>query len=224
MSYFLHINTALEIAYVAFSQEDKIVVEFKNQVQKEHGAFLHPSIKEGLKNCGINIEDLSAVSVIAGPGSYTGLRVGMAAAKGICFAAGIPLVDISTTAWMVASVLHLDAMRFYPVIDARRNEVFTALYDENGNELLPPFTHLIQDGSFGEELEKHKTLFFGNGAAKCRSVIKSNNALFMEQNPAGSNEQALITQKRYAERKIADLVYCEPLYVKEFYTVGKSKL
>ena len=223
MNYFLHINTALENAYVAISQDDKVIVEYENSVQKEHGGFLHPAIKAGLANCQISISDLAAVSVIAGPGSYTGLRVGLAAAKGICFGAGIPLVDISTTAWMMASVLQEDAVRFYPVIDARRDEVFTALYDKKGNELLPPFTHIVREGSFSAELEKHLTLFFGNGARKCQAIIRNHNALFMEKNPAGSKEQASMTVRRYLDKNFANLAYSEPLYVKDFYTAAKRK-
>jgi tRNA threonylcarbamoyladenosine biosynthesis protein TsaB len=220
MSYFLHINTALEEAYVAISENDIIINEYSSGLQKEHAGFLHPSILKLLHKLSVKIEQISAVSVIIGPGSYTGLRVGLSAAKGICYASGIPLITISTTEWMVASVLQLNAERFYPVIDARRNEIFTALYDKNGIELTPPFAHILNDRSFIDTIEKFPTLFFGSGAGKCQSVIKHRNAAFLDEATAQSREQAQISVKKYAAELFADLAYSEPLYVKDFYTTA----
>lgn len=220
MSYFLHINTALEEAYVAISENDIIIDEYRSGLQKEHAGFLHPSISNLIHKLHITIEQITAVSVIIGPGSYTGLRVGLSAAKGICYASGIPLITISTTEWMVASVLQLDAERFYPVIDARRNEIFTALYDKNGVELSPPFAHILDNGSFTETVEKFPTLFFGSGAGKCESVIKHRNATFLHETRAQSCEQAQISVKKLAARHFADLAYSEPLYVKDFYSTA----
>jgi tRNA threonylcarbamoyladenosine biosynthesis protein TsaB len=220
MSYFLHINTALEKAYVAISENDIILDQYSSGLQKEHAGFLHPSISNLLHNLSLKIEQISAVSVITGPGSYTGLRVGLSAAKGICYAKDIPLIAINTTEWMVASVLQLNAERFYPVIDARRNEIFTALYDKNGIELTPPFAHILDDGSFIDTIEKFPTLFFGSGAGKCQSVIKHQNASFLPETTAQSNEQAQISVKKFAAHHFADLAYSEPLYVKDFYTTA----
>jgi tRNA threonylcarbamoyladenosine biosynthesis protein TsaB len=220
MNYFLHINTALEEAYVAVSENDVIIDEYRSGLQKEHAGFLHPSISGLLHKLSITIEQISAVSVIIGPGSYTGLRVGLSAAKGICYAKGIPLITINTTEWMVASVLQLNAERFYPVIDARRNEIFTALYDKNGIELTPPFSHILDDGSFIDTLEKFPTIFFGNGAGKCKSLIKHQNAAFLLETATQSCEQAKISVKKYAAEDFADLAYSEPLYVKDFYTTA----
>lgn len=220
MKYFLHINTALEDAYVAVANENQIIGELNSGLQKEHAGFLHPSIVTLLRDIAIKTYDLAAVSVIIGPGSYTGLRVGLSAAKGICFATGIPLINIPTTEWMVASVLKHDAMRFYPVIDARRDEIFTALYDKTGLELSPPFAHILQEGSFNNTVENFPTLFFGNGAAKCESVIKHPNALFLHKNPATSADQAAIALKKHLNGQFANLAYSEPLYVKDFYTTA----
>jgi tRNA threonylcarbamoyladenosine biosynthesis protein TsaB len=220
MSYFLHINTALEVAYVAISENDIIINEYRSGLQKEHAGFLHPSISNLLKRLSLTIEQISAVSVIIGPGSYTGLRVGLSAAKGICYASGIPLITINTTEWMVASVLQLNAERFYPVIDARRNEIFTAIYDKNGVELTPPFAHILNDGSFIDTIEKFPTLFFGSGAGKCQSVIKHQNAAFLLETTAQSDEQAKIGMKKFAAKHFDDLAYSEPLYVKDFYTTA----
>ncbi len=220
MNYFLHINTALEEAYVAISKNEEVIGEFKSILQKEHASFLHPSIIKLLHNFSLKVQDLSAVSVILGPGSYTGLRVGLSAGKGICFATGIPLINISTTEWMVASVLQINAERFYPVIDARRNEIFTALFDKNGLELTPPFPHILTEGSFKDTFENYLTLFFGSGAEKCKSFIHHPNTSFLTLNPAGSGEQAVITEKKFLNGDFANLAYSEPLYVKDFYTTA----
>ncbi|WP_336515965.1 tRNA (adenosine(37)-N6)-threonylcarbamoyltransferase complex dimerization subunit type 1 TsaB [Pollutibacter soli] len=223
MNTILHINTALETAYVAVSDNDQVLDEIINPDQKTHAAFLHPAIKEVLGRTGIPIAQLKAVSVIIGPGSYTGLRVGLAAAKGICFAMNIPLLTVNSLEWMAYSQRGNDFDFLCPMIDARRNEVFTAVFNKNWVELRPPHALILENGQFDKELETGKTLFFGNGAEKAKSFFCHRNSRFLVSNSATSNDQYHISMTRYLAGNFAELAYSEPLYTKEFYTSAGKK-
>ncbi len=219
----LHINTALEMAFVAVSDGRLILAEQKNPEQKSHASFLHPAIEQVLLTSGIGVNDLKAVSVIAGPGSYTGLRVGLSAAKGICFVCSLPLIMINTLEWMMTSVIGAGSDLICPLIDARRDEVFTALYDSKGIEIEQPHAHILTQLSFANKLTENKILFFGNGAEKTRKFIIHKNADFLAKNPASSQEQVQISLKHFESGRFSDLTYAEPLYVKEFYSTSLSR-
>jgi len=216
MSYILHINTALDNASVSLADNAHVIAERLSDNQKEHAAFLQVAIAEITSSAGIPLKNLSAVAVINGPGSYTGLRVGMSGAKGICFALSIPLITVNTLEWMAAACKK-EADLFCPMIDARRMEVFTALYDQEKIEVAPPTAMILEPESFKTVLETKKVLFFGNGAEKFSTLINHPNASFTPVFP-GTKELAEIAWNLYQERTFADLTYAEPLYVKEFYT------
>jgi len=221
MSYILHINTALETASVSLAIKGSVVSERQNGVQKEHAAFLHLAIDEMMQEAGIPLKDLAAVAVIHGPGSYTGLRVGMAGAKGICYALSLPLITINTLEWMVEACRNEDADLYCPMIDARRMEVFTALYNRSLEEIKPPTALILDAESFATELETNKITFFGNGAEKFATLFSHQNAAFKTL-VSGNIELARIAWKRYQESTFSDLAYSEPLYIKEFYTPTRA--
>jgi tRNA threonylcarbamoyladenosine biosynthesis protein TsaB len=221
MSYILHINTALETASVSLALKGSVLLERHNGVQKEHASFLQLAIGEMMQEAGIPLKELAAVAVIHGPGSYTGLRVGMAGAKGICYALSVPLITINTLEWMVEACKNEDADMFCPMIDARRMEVFTALYNRSLREIKPPCSLILQPESFSTELEKNKITFFGNGAEKFTNFFPHQNAAFKTL-VSGNIELASIALKRYQLGIFADLAYSEPLYIKEFYTPAKA--
>jgi tRNA threonylcarbamoyladenosine biosynthesis protein TsaB len=181
-----------------------------------------------MKEAGYDLRDLDAIAVSNGPGSYTGLRVGLATAKGICFALHIPLIILNTLEVMTVAVLNSGLtdtptnFLLCPLIDARRMEVFTALYDKNLNELLPQHAKIIDEKSFEKELAAGQVLFFGNGAEKCRSIITHPNAVFIT---AEHNAAAMIplAEKKLQAKEFADPAYAEPFYIKEFHMVPSKK-
>jgi tRNA threonylcarbamoyladenosine biosynthesis protein TsaB len=144
----------------------------------------------------------------------------MSGAKGICFALSLPLITVNTLEWMAAACKGEVADLFCPMVDARRMEVFTALYDQNQIEVAPPTTLVLDPDSFSERLQQKKILFFGNGAEKFSALISHPNAFFKSIIP-GAEEFAKISWNRYQESVFADLTYAEPLYVKEFFTTAK---
>ncbi len=236
MSLILHIDTAVLTASVCISKDGVLLAMTENKNQKEHADWLHPAIDKLLKSVSCKINDLNAVAVSNGPGSYTGLRVGLAAAKGFCFAQNIPLITLSTLEVMTVAILNtlipnlpagrqgspfLNPPTLCPMIDARRMEVFTALYDHNLKTILLPHALVIDDTSFEKELTVNKILFFGNGAEKCKGIINHSNALFetVEHNASFMIELA---EKKMREKDFADLAYTEPFYIKDFHA-GQPK-
>jgi tRNA threonylcarbamoyladenosine biosynthesis protein TsaB len=217
MSLILHIQTALETAMVGIARNGTLLAGRENPVQKEHASFLQPAIRALCQETGIRLRDLSAVAVVAGPGSYTGLRVGMAGAKGLCFALQIPLLSFDTLRWMAAAGTAIDARYLCPMIDARRMEVFTAVYTPGGETIREPFAETLDEQSFKHELEQGKTVFFGGGTAKFQPFMKHPNAFFTTLEP-GQQELASISWNLYQAGVFSDLTLTAPLYVKEFHS------
>ena len=217
MSLILHIQTALEKAMVGIAQNGTLLAARENAAQKEHASFLQPAIRELCRETGISIRDLSAVSVVAGPGSYTGLRVGMAGAKGLCYALQKPLITFNTLQWMASAGASSDARFLCPMIDARRMEVFSAVYTPGGETIREPFAAILDEKLFEAQLEQGKTVFFGGGTAKFRAIMQHPNACF-ESLEAGQQELASIGWNLYQSMVFSDLTLAAPLYVKDFHS------
>ena len=217
MSTILHIDTALDNASVCLSQEDAILGLRENPSQSDHAAWLHGAIAGLLENAKLPLRSLNAVSVTIGPGSYTGLRVGLAAAKGICYALRVPLVTCNTLEVMALSVREEATDLVIPLIDARRMEVFTAMYNRKLEELIPPHNLVLHPGCFGEALAGRAVLYCGNGAAKWRPYATAPEARFSDTRH-NATHLAVLAMARFRENRFADLAYTEPLYIKEFYT------
>jgi tRNA threonylcarbamoyladenosine biosynthesis protein TsaB len=218
MSYLLHINTALEKAHIGLSKNDVIIAERENSIQKEHGSFLQPAIKEICHETGISLNNIAAVSVVNGPGSYTGLRVGLSAAKGICFALDKPLICLSTLEWLAHPFNRYMTNIICPLIDARRMEVFMAMYEPVSLGLvIPPQAMVIDENSF-PELETQKIVFTGNGRNKLPERISAHPNSIFPTKEADLSNQVKMANMLYAEQKFSDLAYTEPFYLKPFYT------
>ncbi len=227
MSLILNIDTATDIAHLSISKSGVIVDSVTNKEQKDHGSFLQPAIQQLLKNNFISIQELDAIAISAGPGSYTGLRVGMASAKGLCFALQKPLITISSLE-IIAYAAILEAgtqtantgVLFCPMIDARRMEVFTALYTQQLQTLLEPNAMVIEQNSFANYLIENKIFFVGNGAKKWELICKNENALFSNNisNPLAMNK---LSFKKYENKDFTNLAYSEPSYLKEFFEGNK---
>ena len=219
MALLLNIDTSTKRAGICLAQDGRSLAMVENLEQKEHAAWLHVAVRQLMADTGFRMRDLQAVAVTAGPGSYTGLRVGMAAAKGFCYALGIPLITEDTLRVMAfaASEQLPEADLLCPMIDARRMEVFTALYSQDMTRLLPSTAMVIDENSFSDWLSDHKVSFFGEGSDKCKPIITAPGAHFVE---VGYHVGFLgiLSFLRYLQSEFTGLAYSEPAYTKEFYT------
>ena len=226
MSIILNIDTATEKAHVSFAKDGLILHAVYNGSQKEHASFLQSAIKELTIITGVKLADISAVAVTAGPGSYTGLRVGMASAKGLCYALKIPLITMNTLEILALSAIHFfsgngEPVLFCPMIDARRMEVFTAIYNKDLTICMTPSAVVLDESSFANQLLQNKILFSGSGFEKWKRICKSVNALF-EDISILPEAMSKYSAGLYFERNFTELAYSEPFYLKEFQTVIKS--
>ncbi len=226
MAYIISIETATPVGSVALHKQGKIVAVRESNDQKKHGENITLFIEEVVKEAGITLQQVNAIAVSKGPGSYTGLRIGVSAAKGLCYGLNIPLIAINTLEGLTAS----PTLKRYkekdfllcPMIDARRMEVFCALYDSSGNEIQNTQALVINDDSFSELLSQKQIVFFGNGAAKCKETITHSNAIFVNDIEASASEIGEIAYQKYKQQQFEDVAYFEPYYLKEFVaTVSK---
>jgi tRNA threonylcarbamoyladenosine biosynthesis protein TsaB len=222
MPLILNIDTATGTASIALAGDKGVPEVMMNPDQKDHAAWIHSAIDAVMKKTGHALRELDAIAVTEGPGSYTGLRVGMATAKGFCYALGLPLITESTLKVMAhaAYVQHRDAVAgalLCPMIDARRMEVFTAVYDEALKEIMPPGPLVLDAHSFEELLSKNRLIFFGSGSDKFSPLVQSSNAVFIESGYHAGHLGDLAMAK-FHTRDFTDAAYAEPAYLKEFYT------
>ena len=216
MGYILNIHTATETAIINLTAGDKILGTLCNYETKRHASFLHIAIKELLDQHKISVKELNAIGISLGPGSYTGIRVGLATAKGLCYALKIPLITYSSLELMAISASNSakDINAFYcPMIDARRMEVYTAIYDYHLQEIMSPSALIINETSFAEVLKEHTIYFSGSGSVKFRGLVKSANAIFMDEE-LSSISLAKIAWQKFREKKFENVAYAQPLYMK----------
>jgi tRNA threonylcarbamoyladenosine biosynthesis protein TsaB len=227
----LSIDTATDEASVCISQNGEVIGVLTNDNQKDHAGWVQVAINTLLHQKGVTMQQLQAIAVTAGPGSYTGLRVGMATAKGLCFALQIPLITINTLQVMAygaieqwrSEVEKLALPLYYcPMIDARRMEVFTAVYDEALNEIVGPKAMILDELSFKEELNNRSLVCFGNGSFKWQKVSRYPNVHFISEKIDIAKYLAKMATSLYLQQNFANLAYTEPVYLKEFYTYIKK--
>lgn len=223
MALILNIDTSTEVASVCIAQNGSSLAYRGNKQQREHAAFVHSAIEIILIETGLALKNIDAFAVTAGPGSYTGLRVGMATAKGFCYAFSKPLISINTLIVMAkAAVETLESFTLLcPMIDARRMEVFTALYDVALQNIMPPTALIVDEYVFDEYLLKGKVLFFGSGSAKLKGLIETRNAIFNEVQ-ANAKHLAILAEDAYQQKKFSNVSYSEPQYFKQFHSVAKN--
>ena len=221
MALILNIDTSLDTASVCLGNNDGVLQVAINDNQKDHAAWIHTAINKLLKETGFPLKSLEAIAVSIGPGSYTGLRIGLSSAKGLCYALDIPLITISTLKMIASAVKQNATDLICPMVDARRMEVFTGLYNRDLLEISAARALIIDETSFDTFLSSHKILFCGNGSKKLQNILSSPNASFIEIIPNASQLSDL-SQNCYINKQFANLAYSEPLYIKEFYTPGRK--
>ena len=213
------IETSTALCSTALIEDGKII-SYRENPNREHSSLTALFIKEMLDERGLKVKDCNAVCVSMGPGSYTGLRVGVSTAKGLCFGAGIPLLavgslDILTAQAIDENLLPEGCKYIIPMIDARRMEVYTAVFTTNGSQLTETEPKIIDSDSFAKELSEGPVLFIGDGAEKCRETMTNRNAFFIKAWPKASSMRNPALRE-YRAKNFREVAYFEPFYLKEF--------
>ena len=227
MARILLIETSTSLCSAALSEDGAIVSYVESTEPRVHASMTAPFVKKVLGDN--KVSDCDAVCVSRGPGSYTGLRVGVSTAKGLCFGGDIPLLSVGTLDTLafqaIGEGLLPEGCRYIvPIIDARRMEVYSAIFSPSGEQLRDVKSEIIDAQSFAKELSEGPVLFIGDGAKKCSEVISSGNAYFSQCCPKASS-MAIPAERSYKEKRFEDVAYFEPFYLKDFVaTVSRKNL
>jgi len=227
MATILCIESATPICSVALVQKGVVIRLQETDVLQSHAASLMEFIQDALVSAGFAVSAIDAVAVSKGPGSYTGLRIGVSTAKGLCFALDKPLIGIGTLKSMAIGMIRACqsseiSTLFCPMLDARRMEVYTALYNSTAAEIVPVSAKIIDESSFAEELKSHTIVFAGNGAAKCRKLLGYHpHVRFLNQEIVSAANMASLAKDAFSKGLFEDVAYFEPYYLKDF-IAGKS--
>lgn len=228
------IETSTELCSAAMASGGKIISYRESDRPRTHASLTAVFISEMLNETGMSIQDCSAVCVSMGPGSYTGLRVGVSTAKGLCFGGGLPLLAVGTLDTLVWQGITGEYFRnsqgdpdfryIIPMIDARRMEVYTAVFSPDGKQVTDTEAKIVDGSSFAEQLAEGPVLFIGDAADKCRTVITHPNAHFIQCCPKASS-MLVPAMAEYKEKRFRDVAYFEPFYLKNFVaTASRRKL
>jgi len=228
MAVILNIETSTSVCSTALTAEGMVLTHYENFDGKNHATLLSGYIKACLDFASERELKLDAVAVSIGPGSYTGLRIGLSEAKGLCYALNIPLIGISTLELMAASVMFNFELEpetlFAPMIDARRMEVYTAVYDFALSPLVRPTPLILDQNSYSNYLNCRKVAFFGDGSEKAKSIICSENAIFIPDIFPLAAYMTALSERTWCKRDFLDLAYSVPEYLKEFQATKPKKL
>ncbi len=231
MALILGIETATSICSVALVKDGKLLAIRESEGSREHSAALTGYITDVFFEAGLTYKQLDAVAVSMGPGSYTGLRIGVSSAKGLCYALDKPLIAIDTLkslAWQVLQLYIEQAKNLYnilfcPMLDARRMEVYTAMFDKDLKLIEPVNASIITEDSFSEFAGK-EIIYFGDGASKCRTLFESKTGFAFEDNiNLSAKAICMLAENEFEKGNFADLAYCEPFYLKDF-IAGKPRV
>ena len=227
MSCILNIETSTETCSVAVAQDGGIIFEKINNEPNSHTKYLAKFVEEALSFAESHAIPLDAVAVSSGPGSYTGLRIGVSTAKGICYGKNVPIIAIPTLKLLCVKPLLSDDIEdenalLCPMIDARRMEAYTAIYDRALREVREVKAEVIDANTYNEWLDKGLVYFFGNGAEKCKEIINHPNARFIDNVIPTAKSMLPLAELAIAKGQYEDVAYFEPFYLKDFVAI-KSK-
>lgn len=229
MSRIILIETSTPLCSTALVEDGKVVCERISDEPRAHASKTALFVSEMLSEKGLKVSDCDAVAVSKGPGSYTGLRVGVSTAKGLCFGAGIPMISVGTLDTLVwqaldGNMLPEGCRYIIPMIDARRMEVYTGIFTPDGKQISPTVAQIIDADSFKDQLAEGPVLFIGDGADKCKDTLTSPNARFIQCCPKAASMMHPAIDALETNR-FEDVAYFEPFYLKEFITtVSKKKI
>ncbi len=227
MSCIIHIETSTKVCSVALSQGEKLLFNRENHSGSSHAEMSGVFVQDAVAFARVNKLKIDAVAVSAGPGSYTGLRIGISEAKGFCYGANLPLIAIPSLEILAQGAIGsgYEVDYYCPMIDARRMEVYSAIYDRNLNPIREVAPDTIDEHSFATYLSKGKVLFFGDGADKCKSMLTSPNALFLTGVYPLASQMLTLAEEKYRKKDFVNVAYFEPFYLKDFMaTQAKNKV
>ena len=230
----LHIETATNVCSVALSKNGLLLSVQETSFKNAHSSVLTIFIEDVLKSAGIKLVDIDAFAVSEGPGSYTGLRIGVATAKGLCYSLDKPLISVSTlqamTAGMIlASTEHrvpstVHRTLFCPMIDARRMEIYCAIFDSNGVEIRETEALIVDENTFIDLSEENLIVIAGEGSAKCKPLLENRgNLLFIDDFQASAKYMISLAERKYSNNTFENIAYFEPFYLKDF-IAGKPRV
>ncbi|MFZ4581295.1 MAG: tRNA (adenosine(37)-N6)-threonylcarbamoyltransferase complex dimerization subunit type 1 TsaB [Paludibacter sp.] len=223
----LHIETSTNVCSVALSLDGNCIFLKKNMEGMNHATMLSPFIEDALQYLKKQNGKLDAIAVSAGPGSYTGLRIGVSTAKGLCYGLSIPLIAVSTLEIMTLAALAVNNKKnalYCPMIDARRMEVYAAIYNANGDIVRDIQADIIDMNSYSDILNESEVVFFGNGADKCKTTITHPNATFIDNIYPTAEFMIPKAEKAFNNSEFVDVAYFEPFYLKEFQTTTPKSI
>jgi tRNA threonylcarbamoyladenosine biosynthesis protein TsaB len=228
MIYILALETTSTICSVALFQGDQLLGISELQIEKSHSSHITVLVEQLLQNCQVTSSQLAAVALSGGPGSYTGLRIGSATAKGLCYALNIPLIEISTLHALAQEAIQYTPNAtnylFCPMIDARRMEVYTCILNSTLEEIAPITPVILEETSFQDILIENKIVFFGSGASKFQEIIiNSTNATFLPNIKPTTRLMGKLALQKYNQAAFEDVAYYEPFYLKEVYITKSNK-
>ncbi len=231
--FIINIETATNICSVTLSMGEKVLSFRESNVDRSHGSLLTVFMQEVIDEAGLKPGEINAVAVSKGPGSYTGLRIGVSVTKGFAYAQNIPVIGIGTLQAMVINALRnekvmeiqqqIPGILFCPMIDARRMEVFCAIYDKSHHEVSAVTAIVVENSSFDTVLASNHIVFFGNGSDKIRDVIRHPNAHFITDIHPSSRSMVPIALDHYRNNEFEDTAYFEPFYLKDFIATTPKK-
>ncbi|MFK8060392.1 MAG: tRNA (adenosine(37)-N6)-threonylcarbamoyltransferase complex dimerization subunit type 1 TsaB [Polaribacter sp.] len=223
MAIILNIETATKNCSVSIAKNGAILaIKELNNGNYSHAEVLHPFIVDILKEANLASTEIDAVAVSKGPGSYTGLRIGVSAAKGLCFAFNKPLISLETLTSLAHSI-SIEEGLIVPLLDARRMEVYAAVYNNQHQQIRDIKAEIIDENSFSEYLKEHKVYFLGDGAQKCKEIITHKNSVFIDDKFPSAREMAILSYAKYKKNDIEDVAYFEPFYLKDFVVIPEKK-
>jgi tRNA threonylcarbamoyladenosine biosynthesis protein TsaB len=228
MPLLLALETSATVCSVALYKGAALLGASELQIEKSHSSHITVMISQLLENCGVELKQLSAVAVSGGPGSYTGLRIGSSTAKGLCYSLDIPLLEVSTLYGLalqaIQAVPNPEKYLFCPMVDARRMEVYTCLLNSDLEEQLPIEPVILDEHTLETQLERQPIVFFGNGAAKFKSLKTGHtNALFIDSIQPSAKTIGQLALAKYEQQAFEDVAYYEPFYLKDVYITSPSK-
>ncbi|PLX13665.1 MAG: tRNA (adenosine(37)-N6)-threonylcarbamoyltransferase complex dimerization subunit type 1 TsaB [Marinilabiliales bacterium] len=236
MALILNIETSTTVCSVCLSMNGELLGIKESSEEKSHAKKLTIFIDDLLKDRGYNFDNIDAVAISKGPGSYTGLRIGVSTAKGFCFAKNIPLIAVNTLQAMANGIInkiHSDELKIehfkesilVPMIDARRMDVYSAFFNPKGVFVRDVKAEIIEEDSYTDVLNKKKMFFFGDGSEKIHDIIKHKNAFFIENVNPSSKDMLKLSEQAYKNKDFEDVAYFEPFYLKDFVaTVPKKNI
>ncbi|HEY8402519.1 MAG TPA: tRNA (adenosine(37)-N6)-threonylcarbamoyltransferase complex dimerization subunit type 1 TsaB [Cytophagaceae bacterium] len=221
MSLILSIETSTKAFSVALHEEGKLLADFEMLVEKSHSRVITLAIEQLFVMTNRKMADLKAVAVSKGPGSYTGLRIGVSTAKGLCFALDIPLIAINTLEAMAFEVNRFNpGYLVCPMIDARRMEVYCTVMDKDSQIIRPTEAVILNEDSFNDLLDTNSIFFCGDGSEKAKTLFNKPNAFFIDNLYPSAKNIGFLAGDRFRARYFEDVAYFEPFYLKDFISTG----